>query len=101
MGSMTGDNVDEINAAARYALSLLTMRVNAPADEWLPPDFEREYEAGWADLEAQLGSEMANEGVVLVLMHMAALLMRELNAATGKPFGHWLQILREEYVNGA
>lgn len=84
--------------AARFALSVLTMRVDSPAGDWLASDYEQIYLDRWAELHAEHGDE-ADEDVFLNLLNIAEYLLGRLVEATGREPAYWLTEVRRDYVD--
>lgn len=96
---MTGKRDGDPDSVAAWAFSLLTMRANTPAGEWLPADFEQAYQDGWREVVDEVGESEANDEVVLDLVNMANLLLDELAELSGQPKAIWLTASRENYLN--
>ena len=84
---------------ADFAMSLVTMRVSTPEDQWLPPEFEQAYRDGWNDLVREVGPSDTTDGIILDLTNIAALLIRHLAAATETPADRWLEFVRQVYID--
>jgi hypothetical protein len=83
---------------AELALSLLTMRADTPAGEWVDDHFGTDYEKVWTDARSLAGGE-ADDDLFLSVLNLADVLLRLLVAATEVEQASWLARVRANYID--
>ena len=83
---------------ADIAFSLLRLRAETPAGEWVDEHFAGSYERAW-DRARSLAGAQAHDDVLLSALNLADVLLDFLVAATGIEKSEWLTRLHTDYID--